>query len=324
MISDLVYSANGVLPIFLTALVGYILRAAGFLNENFVSVLDKLVFRVMLPCMLFTKVAYTDKSLIVPNDFGLAFFCLAAVVVLTLLLMLFVPSFISNRARAGAFIQGVFRSNLAILGVPFAQNLFGDTGARLAAVLLACVVPLYNVLAVVVLNVFNPANSKGSKNFLSRIVSVLWGIVKNPLIISIAIAVPFCFYGWRMPVYVSKTVDYFAGCATPLALIAIGASFKLSDLNGRLGTAVCACLCKTVLVPSALMAFCYFVLGYTGTHLGMILIVFGTPTAVSSYIMAKNMNSDSKLANQIVLLTTLLCVFTIFLFSFALRRLNLI
>lgn len=324
MLSDLYFCANGVLPIFIVALVGYVLKSTGVLTDSFVTCADKLVFRVMLPCMLFTKVAFVDKDALIPRDFGLAGFCVSATLVLTLLLMIFVPAFIKNRGACGAFIQGIFRSNMAFLGVPFAQNLFGDEGARLAAVLIACMIPLYNVLAVIVLCIFDGSEKGNGKNLVSKIINVLCGIVKNPLIIAVVFAVPFCVYGLTLPPFAVKTLGYFSDCASPIALITIGASFRFADLKGRAAKAVTASLIKTVAVPAVMMAVSHYVLGFTGIHLGLVLIAFGTPTAVSSFIMAKNMNSDYKLANQIILLTTLLCTATIFAWSFALRRLGLV
>ena len=148
MLSDLTYSVNGVLPVFITALVGFFLEKFGLITDGFVSCADKLVFRVMLPCMLFLQVANTQKELIGADDLKLAAFCLVGIIAVTVIMCAAVPRFVRQKASCGAFIQGVFRSNMAFLGVPFALNLFGEEGGRLAAMLLACVVPLYNVLAV--------------------------------------------------------------------------------------------------------------------------------------------------------------------------------
>jgi predicted permease len=211
---------------------------------------------------------------------------------------------------------------MAILGVPFAINLFGDEGGHIAAMVLAIVVPVYNILAVTVLSIFDPSSSR--KSLLGKIFKVLFGIIKNPLIISIALGGIVCAFDITLPAFADKTINYFANASTPLALIAIGASFRFSDLKGRAGLAVCGAILKTIAVPLVMLYIANTFFGFTGARLGIVLEVFGTPTAVSSYIMAKNMNSDHKLANQIVLLTTLMSAFTIFAGSFILRRLGLI
>lgn len=326
MLSDFLYAFNGVMPIFLVALVGYILKNKNFLTDEFVKVADKLVFRVMLPCLLFTKVAYINLSDMTKKDFSLIAFCVIAAVILTFVLCLVVPVFVKEKAKVGAFIQGVFRSNVAFLGVPFAINLFGDEGGTLASMTLAAIVPVYNVLAVIVLCVFDPEKDGEKTGAGQRIKNILVGIIKNPLIISILVALPFAVFGISdyIPDFVDGSVEYFAKASTTLALVTIGASFSLSELSGRIGLAAAATVIKTVLLPAAFMAFTYFAFDFTGVHLGIVMIVFGTPTAISSYIMAKNMRADSSLANQIVLMSTLCSMFTIFLFSFLLRTVGVV
>jgi len=326
MLNDFLYAFNGVMPIFAVALVGYLLKQKNFLTDEFVKVADKLVFRVMLPCLLFTKVAYTDMSTITKDDVALMLFCVVAAIVLTSIMCLLVPLLIKDKAKAGAFIQGVFRSNVAFLGVPFAINLFGNEGGTLASMVLAVVVPVYNVLAVTVLCIFNPEKDNETMPIAKRVGNIVVGIVKNPLIISIVLALPFGIFGVGsyLPDFVEGTVDYFAKASTTLALVTIGASFKISELRGRIELAAAASVIKTVILPASFMTLTHFAFGFTGVHLGIIMIVFGTPTAISSYIMAKNMNSDASLANQIVLLSTLCSMFTIFFFSFFLRRIGLV
>ena len=326
MLDNFLYAFNGVMPIFVVAVVGYLLKQNGFLSDEFVKNADKLVFRVMLPCLLFTNVAYIDIEAVGSNDFKLILFCVVAAIVLTLILSFLVPLFVKDSGKVGAFVQGVFRSNVAFLGIPFAGNLFGDEGLRLASVALAVIVPVYNVIAVIVLCVFNPKKSEDNKSFEERIVEILKGIVKNPLIIAIVLALPFAIFGIGeyIPVSISTSVDYFAKASTTLAILTIGASFRIDELKGRIGLASVVTLLKTVVVPAFFIVFTYFALGFRGVHLGIILIVFGTPTAISSYIMAKNMNSDASLANQIVLMTTLASMFTIFLFSFVLKTVGVI
>lgn len=326
MFADFLYAFSAVMPIFIVAFVGYALKNKNFLTDEFVKVADKLVFNVMLPCLLFTNVAFIDLSTITKNDLLVALFCIAVAPVLTGILCLTVPVFVKDKAKTGAFIQGVFRSNVAFLGIPFAQQLFGDAGAQLLAIVLAGMVPIYNVLAVMVLCIFDPEKDSDGQKLSERIKNVLVGVYKNPLIRAIVIALPFGIFGVgdKIPDFIIGGVEYFAKASTTLALITIGASFRISELKGRINLALYATILKTVVVPSVFMVFTYFVLGFKGVQLGTIMIVFGTPTAISSYIMAKNMHSDASLANQIVLLSTLVSMFTIFLFSFLLRSVGLI
>ena len=321
MISDFLFALNAVLPIFAVALTGYILKNVGFLTDCFVTVADKLVFKLLLPCMLFTKVAFINSGNVSGIDMQLLVYCVTMAIVLCLILCFVVPIFVKDKAKSGAFIQGVFRSNVAFLGVPFAISLFGDDGGMLAAIILAAIVPIYNVLAVAVLCIFNPDKSN-QVSFFKRVTGIAKGIITNPLIISIVVALPFGIFGigQYIPPAVIKTIGYFSDASTPLAILLVGASFSFSAFKNRAGLAVAAAVLKTVVSPAVFMLIGYSLFGFVGVHLGIIMIIFGTPTAISSYIMAKNMNSDGPLANQIVLLTTLFSMLTIFVYSFIMRN----
>lgn len=321
MISDFLFALNAVLPIFAVALTGYILKNVGFLTDCFVTVADKLVFKLLLPCMLFTKVAFINSGNVSGKDMQLLVYCVTMAIVLCLILCFVVPIFVKDKAKSGAFIQGVFRSNVAFLGVPFAISLFGDDGGMLAAIILAAIVPIYNVLAVAVLCIFNPDKSN-QVSFFKRVTGIAKGIITNPLIISIVVALPFGIFGigQYIPPAVIKTIGYFSDASTPLAILLVGASFSFSAFKNRAGLAITAAVLKTVVSPAVFMLLGYSFFGFLGVHLGIVMIIFGTPTAISSYIMAKNMNSDGPLANQIVLLTTLFSMFTIFVYSFIMRN----
>lgn len=322
MLSDLIFVLNGVVPIFIVVFIGYFLKRKGFLTDEFVRVADKLVFKLLLPCFLFTKVADMDKDSFYAQDVTVVLFALAAVLAVSFGTLLICTPLIRDSAKRGAFVQGVYRSNTAILGVPFAENLFGADGARVAAILLAFVVPLYNVIAVIILSVCDPKKNEG-QSVGQKAKAVARDIVKNPLIISIAIGLVVCFSGAELPKIADKTIAYLAGASTPLALIAIGANFSFSDMKGRAGLAVTASVLKTVCVPACVI-FAANLCGFNGAHLGALFIVFGTPAAVSSYIMAKNMNNDYKLASQIIVFTTLLSALTVSAGSFLLFQSGLV
>ncbi len=152
---------------------------------------------------------------------------------------------------------------------------------------------------------------------------ILKNIVTNPLIIGVILAVPFMVWQIEMPIILNKSLVYLKNLATPLALICLGANFKAESMKGRASLAVCSSCLKTIVLPGVMVTLAAL-LGMRGESRGVILILFGAPTAVSSYIMAKNMGNDHELAAQILLLTTIICAFTIFAGIFILRSLSLI
>lgn len=229
--------------------------------------------------------------------------------------------FVKDKGVRGAFIQGACRSNFAILGVPLAVNMFGEIGGQVIAITMPFVILMFNTYSVIILSVFS--DSTEHKLNKKSIVQILKNIVTNPLIIAVVLALPFMLLEIEIPTVANKTLNYISGLATPLALLSLGASFNFESLRGKMKYAVASSLCKTVFLP-AIMVIAAALIGLRGPALGVVLICFGAPTAVSSYIMSKKMNNDHELSSQILLLSTIMCAFTIFIGIFILKTLQLI
>lgn len=319
MVSNFLYSFNAVAPIFLIVLVGVILKRIGFVNDNFLDISEKLVFKVALPIMLFLEVA--GGSLSELTDGRLIAFCVITVTASFVIVSLLAVFCIRDTTKRGAFVQGMCRSNFAILGVPLADNMFGEAGTTLIAIVMPFVILMFNAYSVILLSLFSTDSSQKLNG--KKLLHILKNIVTNPLIIGVVLGIPFMLYGWQLPVVINKSLNYLSGLTTPLALISLGANFRPESLRGRVGYAVVSSLGKTVVLP-VIMVSIAALLGFRGASLGVILILFGAPTAVSSYIMAKKMGNDGELAAQILLLTTFLCILTIFFGIFIIKSLGLI
>ena len=319
MAESFIFSFNIIAPIFLIVALGALLNKLNFFNDGFLAVCDKLVFKICLPCLLFQDIVTTDISTAL--NIPLILFCIAAVTVAAFLPCAVLPIFIKDKAKCGAFAQSIFRSNSAILGVTLASNMFGNAGLSVIAMVLPFVVVLFNVYAVVVLSIFAPREAKLSAREL--VVHIIKTVVTNPLIIAVALA-----FLWRLlpvgvPTFVDKGLTYLSDMAMPISLISLGASFSTSSLKGRLGLAIAASTCRTVIVPLIAVGVAVL-LGFRNESLGVVLIVLGGPSAVSSYIMAKQMKSDHHLTGQILLISTLMCLFTLFLGIVILKETGLI
>ncbi len=317
MLSNLTYSLNAVTPIVLLVLLGVFLKRIGLIDDGFTTVAEKVVFKVALPVMLFLEVA--GSGLTGGFDTSLIVFCLISVTSSFLLASLIVPLFIKDSGKCGSFVQGACRSNFAILGVPLAENLFGSAGTGAIAFVMPFVILMFNGYSVIILSVF----SKERRFDRKAAADIFKNIITNPLIIGVILALPFMLWQIELPVILEKSLTYTKNLATPLALICLGANFRAESLRGRAGIAVCASVIKTVILPFVMVVIAALC-GLRNESLGVVLILFGSSTAVSSYIMAKNMENDHELAAQILLLTTVMCAFTMFLGIFILKNLNLI
>ena len=324
MTDAFLFAADAVLPIVLMIALGYVLKRVGMLSREFLDIGNKLTFRVLLPAMLFYNV-YGIESLREVN-FLFVLYGLGAVVVIFFLAVAVTCAFTKDNAKRGALIQGMFRSNYAIIGLPLAEALFGAEGAAAAGVMSAFCVPLFNILGVIALAVFNGNHQKGRID-LRKIVR---GIVTNPLILAtvsgiLVLGVREVFaslgIGFRISDihFVYKALENLKSVCTPFALLVLGGRFEFSAVSRLWREILFGTLMRTVAVPVLGLSGAYLLrmtvmpeLG--GEHFATYIGVFATPVAVASAIMAKEMGADDELAGQLVVWTSLVSTVTIFIY----------
>lgn len=305
---NILFSFNGVFPLVLIVGLGIFLRKIQMFDDHFISQANQFCFMVAFPLQLFNNIYHIDYEQSIPVD--MLIFIALSILVMTVLLMLIVPRTIKDRTKWGSFIQGAFRSNFLLVGLPLANNLFGARGVVVASIALPVVIPLYNFLAVLVLSI--NSNTQHTSENKVHYCQVALNILKNPLIIGALSALVLGTLQVPMPLFLDRSIKDVGSIATPLALILLGAQFKFSDLRGRIKLAVIASLLRVVILPWTVIGAA-IALGFRGEPLGTIFIVFAAPSAISGYIMAKNMGNDGPLAGQVIILTTLLSVLTMFL-----------
>ncbi|NBI16221.1 AEC family transporter [Neglecta sp. X4] len=299
-----------VLPLFLLLAVGYCIKLTGIMNETSVRQTNNMIFKVFLPLLVFFNIYKTDLTS--SFDMSLLLFAVVGVLLQFIISLCLVILLEHDNARRGVMLQGMFRSNFVLFGIPISTALFGDSAAGLASILIAVIIPLYNMLAVISLESFN-----GKKPSLWKI---LVGILTNPLIIASAAGILFVVFHIPLPTVLYKTVSDLSIIATPLAFVILGASFSFGE-TGRCVRDLCITLgAKLVTYPLLFIALA-ILMGFRDAHLAVLLTVFGSPIAVSSFTMAQQMGGDDKLAGQLVVFSSLLSVFTMFLFIFGLKEL---
>lgn len=309
--SDFIYSLNATMPVFLVMILGWWLKKIHFLTDDFVSVADKLVFKVALPVLVFKDIADADLS----SDFDLKFvlFCFFGTCIFFGLTWILAELFIKDKSMLGSFVQGSFRGSAAILGIAFAQNIYGSSG--MVPMMIVASIPLFNIFSVIVL--MRSANA-GETDKKAVIKKTLKGIVTNPIIIGIFAGIPFALLKVEFPVILDKTITSVASLSTPLALITIGAGFSTESALEKWKPTLVASIIKLVVIPGIFLPAAIW-MGFRNEELVALLILTGAPTTVSSYIMAKNMGNDGVLASGIVVMTTLLSSVTLTMIIFILK-----
>jgi hypothetical protein len=311
---NLLFSANTIAPVFILVVIGLFLRAKNFVDEGFIKTSSKLVYNIALPVFIFSKLSVLRLSEAI--DFGMISFIYLSTFISFLISLLFSKLYISDLKNKGAFVQGSFRGNFAIVGLAVILNVSGSAGAAKAALILGFLLPLYNILSVVAL--YLPFRKEAQISTLR----ILKDIFTNPLILAVIFSIPISYFEIRPYEFISKTISYLASISLPLALIGIGGSLNWNAVKTATLPAVLSSALKIIVYPLIFTIAAYY-FGYRETDLMILFILFACPTAVVSFIMAEAMGSNGKLAGNIIVITTIGFIFTMSLGIIILRELTL-
>ena len=312
---NLIFSLNATIPIFLMMLLGMLFRKLGWMDEVFAAKMNKFVFLVPLPVLLFEQLATVDFSEVWDIKFILFCFVVTAIsiTISTLISLLW-----KDRSVKGEFIQATYRSSAALLGIAFIQNIYGTAG--MAPLMIIGSVPLYIIMSVVVLSVFKPGNNSFDKALVKK---TLKGIATNPIIIGIVAGFVWSALKLPMPLILHKTVSSIGATATPMGLMSMGATFEMKKATSKMKPTLVAVFMKLVgfcaiFLPMAAL------LGFRNEELIAILVMLGSATTVSCFVMARNMGHEGTLSSGVIMMTTLLSAFTLTMWLDVLRSFGLV
>ena len=290
-------------------------RKLGWMDEVFAVKMNKFVFLVPLPVLLFEQLATVDFSEVWDIKFILFCFVVTAIsiTISTLISLLW-----KDRSIKGEFIQATYRSSAALLGIAFIQNIYGTAG--MAPLMIIGSVPLYNIMAVVVLSVFKPGNNSFDKALVKK---TLKGIATNPIIIGIVAGFVWSALKLSMPSILHKTVSSIGATATPMGLMSMGATFEMKKATSKMKPTLVAVFMKLVgfcaiFLPMAAL------LGFRNEEMIAILVMLGSATTVSCFVMARNMGHEGTLSSGVIMMTTLLSAFTLTMWLDVLRSFGLV
>ena len=299
-------------PIVILIATGCVIRILNLLTADVFRQMNKLVFYVLLPCLIFSNINSTSIETAV--NFRLALYGVAGIFATFLIGIFVARASTKDPRKRGAVLQSLFRSNFILYGLLIVQSLYGDQTA-VTTLLIAFAIPLFNVLAVIGLEMFRG----GTVN----ITSILINMVKNPLIITTAVAILFNLSSLTLPDVVLRPVTDLARSATPIALIVLGGIFEWKSIRNNRNLLVMTTILKLVVWPVVFLSIAV-VIGFRNVELLSLAALFGSPSAVSSLSMAQQMNSDSEFTSQNILLTTVLSIFTVFIMIAVLSHFSLI
>lgn len=309
---NLMISANAVLPMCLIMALGYGTRRLGWIRREEIFAINKIAFRIFLPCLLYYNVYCSDLS----GSFDPLLMAYAVGGVLLTFGLALGYTLLTEKLpeRRGVLIQGMFRSNYVIMGIPVATALLGADQLGTVSILIAVIVPLFNMLAVVVLEVF-----RGQK---PKPLHILGQIAKNPLVIGSVLGILTLAAGIRLPHILEQTIQSVSAIASPLQLFLLGAFFQFSGLKTYRRELVTVSIAKLIVSPGLFLGL-GALLGFRGVAFVSLIGIFASPTAVNSFTMAQQMGGDAELAGDIVVTTSAASILTLFLWIFLFKFLGM-
>ena len=313
MFSNFVICVKAVLPLMIYLGIGAVVRKGKLLSGDEVHRINHMVFLVFFPVLMFDNL-YSAK---IDEVFDLKLIILAVSIILGVFVLSipFVSRIEKDPRKKGVMVQGIYRSNFVIMGIPISINIMGAGNVASTAILLAVIVPLYNVLAVFILEYYRGGKADW-KDIGKRIAT-------NPIILGALTAIVFLFFDWHLPDLLEGVVSDMSHATGIIALILLGASFDYRSVSREKRNLIICIVCKLLVVPAIGISLA-ILLGFTDAKLVAILAMCAAPTAVSSFTMAESMEGDGELAGNIVIFSTPISCITIFCWLFLLKSLGLI
>ncbi len=308
---NFLFALNTVLPFLIYIAFGYGVRVIGLADEKFMNNLNKVIFRAFFPILMFNNLYSVSEGMTLNPR--LVIVAILSVLILQAFLLAVVPRLVKENSRRGVIIQAIYRSNFVLFGITLTSSIFGEEGAVLAAMMIAIVIPVYNVTAVIILEMFH-----GGKVPVSILVK---NIINNPMIRGAVVGLIFHLLKIELPASVAEPVKQFANLTTPLALFVLGGTLHFDAIGGNLKYIVPAMTLKMVFLPIISLAVANLI-GLSSAERFVYFVMFATPVATASYAMAQNMGGDGELAGQFVVLSTAASVVTIFLWIFVLNSIG--
>ena len=315
--NNVIFSLRAVLPTFIIIMVGFFLRSKKIVSSQFIAEASTVAFYVGFPCNVFCEITSYGKPSQLINPRFILFVC--GMTLTTFLCAFFIaPLLTQNSTQKGAVIHGIFRSNYIVMGSMLASSVFGEAGSAALVTLYPFIVPLYITLAVIGFAVYMPANSsieKGEKGIGGMI---LHNIAKTPIMWGAIVGFIVSWSGFSLPYVASKSISTAAALATPLSLLSLGGQLNFSKKNIDIKIVSTVSILKLIVVPAAavILAICF---NFNTAEIGATLLVFGTPVALTGFVLSKNMHSDYELTSQLILITLFFSAFTLFVGIFLLR-----
>ncbi len=316
---NLIFSLNATIPIFLVMVIGYLLKNLKFVDEPFIKTLNSFNYKITLPVLLFKDISGSDFYEVWDTSYVL--FCFFATLLCIASTWIITSKVYHKKNLVGEFVQASYRSSAAVLGIAFIQNIYGNAG--MAPLMIIGTVPLYNIAAVLILSFTAPEKETSGGFPCAALKKSVKEIITNPIILGILAGMAVSLLRIDFPAIISKTISNIAVLATPLALLGLGAGFESKKALAEIKPTLACSFIKLLLWPALFLPLAA-AMGFRSEKLVALLVMLGSPTTVSCYIMAKNMKHEGILTSSVVVATTFFSSVTLTFWLFLLKSFQLI
>lgn len=302
MAQHLVVALKALLPLYLLIAVGMLIRWKKMLTDTELKHVNAMVFKVFFFCMMFYNLYTTSlKSAVRP---ALITFCITVLCLIVVIFGFLICTIEKDNKSRGAMLQGVFRSNFVLLGLPMVENIFGSEALAVPTMMIAVVVPIYNIVSVLILESFR---GEGKFSLFSTIIKVF----QNPMIVGALLGAFFLVTDIFVPEPVLKPIGQIAHSTSPVALIILGASFRIGTISEEKRELLFVVVSRLLVIPALVLGSGYY-LGFRGVDFVTLICIFATPCAVASFAMAQQLGSNAELAGASVVLSSAFSSITLF------------
>ena len=305
MCDSIYLGVSVVFPLLFYMMIGVAVKKLGWVSDKTLAEMNRLVFRVLMSVMVFLN-AYTIDigSAFSRENVKVLLLCIAAMAAIFFAAVIGCRKFVREKTRKAVLIQGIYRSNLALFGLPVSTAICGEGNLSTISILIAVIVPIFNIIAAILLNWAKDSNSSvGGISIMA---------FTNPLVFGSVLGLACSLINLPLAELILTPLTGLSKAATPLAFIVLGGSLVVESIKKDLKSIFCVCLIRLVLVPCVVLGGA-IAMGICGPPLVAMMVVFASPIAVSSYTMAKEMEVSPDLAGELVAVTTIISMITMFM-----------
>ena len=304
---------DAVIPVVLLVGFGYFLKRQGYFSKATITPLNKLCFDLLLPIVTFNNIRKINLNEVF--DLRFVLYAAGSILAAIFLLVVIVPLFEKDKKKQGVIIQGIFRSNFVMLGIPLSSYIAGENSAALASMLVMVIVPIFNAAAVVIFSIYGGCTVNKEK--------LVSDVLRNHMVIASGLGIIMSLVHPPIPHFLDKSLTDIGKTGGVFPIIVLGAMLDFSKVSANFKNLSITVAGKLIGMPLIFITLAIY-LGFRTNEIVALIALYGSPTAVISAVMAEQLGCDHELAAQVVIFSTIVSCITIFGIVFVLSFLKVI